>query len=142
MRMLCKCLFGIAFLVSGCSIEPEAVLGEADVELALAGIDADAIRLDVTVKRDGADVVLRQPEVTGDEALTLYLFDLPQGDLSVVVRAVGASEAVVQCATLALQHAGGRQTVAVDLARAMGPCPEVPDVVPDGDDDDHPDDHG
>lgn len=141
MNTLYKSLIGLAFLASGCAVEPEAVLAEADVELSLAGIDANAVRLDVTVRRDTTEVVLRQPEVAGDAALTLYLFDLPQGDLTVVVQAVGAAEAVVQCTTLALQHAGDRQTVVVDLAAAMGPCPVEPDGLPDGDGDDHPDDH-
>jgi hypothetical protein len=52
-------LIGLAFLASGCGVEPEAVLAEADVELSLAGIDADA------------SVMAQQKDVSGNDFLDL-----------------------------------------------------------------------
>ena len=90
---------GVVGVAAGCSLDPRATLRDADLHVAVVGIDARTTALEVRAVPETSDVeVLRRPATDGLDTLAVYLPSLPSGRYRIHLRAVGAEGEPVGCA--------------------------------------------
>ncbi|MCB9548410.1 MAG: hypothetical protein H6706_21590 [Myxococcales bacterium] len=115
--------YALALLVglAGCTLDPDELLEQTELQVTVVGIDPSARTLRVAVERDEAAVADLAPTVEG-QRMDVWFAELPVGAYTLVVE----TDAGQRCER-ALTNTTGPQQEVVDLAVA---CPDPAEVPP------------